>query len=287
MVSPIAVVQQSMHMRRPALRTALAFSAGIWFAHRFPLPLPLLFGLSLCLLGLCCILWKKGRSEGTLGAILFCALFASVGALRYGTADVLPPDHIGTSTFFGRRVALKGRVTESYRTESSQVRAVVEVEELEGRKAEGKVLVSMPRGSPPPPGSEVEVYGRLRRPGPTRNPGTPDGRALLERRGIYALLYADRMQTIGRKGGIPAVRALVRRALELDLPGLHAGVLKGLILGERGEVPRWLRDAFARSGTAHILAVSGLHTGFIAAFLFFLFGFIGVPRRVTVGLTVS
>jgi len=210
-----------------------------------------------------------------------------VGALRYGTADVLPPDHIGTSTFFGRRVALKGRVTESYRTESSQVRAVVEVEELEGRKAEGKVLVLMPRGSPPPPGSEVEVYGRLRRPGPARNPGTPDGRALLERRGIYALLYADRIQTIGRKGGIPAVRALVRRALELDLPGLHAGVLKGLILGERGEVPRWLRDAFARSGTAHILAVSGLHTGFIAAFLFFLFGFIGVPRRVTVGLTVA
>jgi len=235
---------------------------------------------------LCCILWKKGRSEGTLGALFFQALFISAGALRYGTADVLPSGHIGTSPFFGRRVALKGRVTESYRTESSRMRAVVEVEELEGGKAEGKILVSMPRGSPPPPGSEVEVYGRLRRPGPARNPGAPDGRALLERRGIYALLYADRLRVASRGSGIPAIRAFVRRALELDLPSLHAGVLKGLILGERREAPRWLQDAFARSGTAHILAVSGLHTGFIAAFLFFLFGFIGVPRRVTVGLTI-
>jgi len=47
-------------------------------------------------------------------------------------------------------------------------------------------------------------------------------------------------------------------------------LLRALILGERKFIPEEIREGFNRSGTAHILAISGLHIGIVAAFSFFL-----------------
>ena len=42
----------------------------------------------------------------------------------------------------------------------------------------------------------------------------------------------------------------------------------GLLIGERSKIDQSTRDAFAITGTAHVLAVSGLHVGIIALALF-------------------
>jgi len=47
-------------------------------------------------------------------------------------------------------------------------------------------------------------------------------------------------------------------------------IMKALILGEKGALPKKLREAFSIAGTAHILAISGLHSGIIALICFFL-----------------
>ena len=154
-----------------------------------------------------------------------------------------------------------------------------------GRRARGKVL-AFTRWAPPP-GSVVEVRGTLRRPREARNPGEFDNRKLLERKGIYATTYAVDLDGVGRGGGLPALRKYIRKALELNLPELHSGVLEGLVLGERGGIPRWLREDFSRSGTSHILAVSGLHTGFLAGLVFFLLRILTVQRRVSALATVG
>ena len=46
--------------------------------------------------------------------------------------------------------------------------------------------------------------------------------------------------------------------------------LKALLIGERGEVGREERDRFVRTGTAHLLAISGLHIGIIASLVYLL-----------------
>ena len=53
-----------------------------------------------------------------------------------------------------------------------------------------------------------------------------------------------------------------------------------LLTGNRETVPDVVMERFIRSGTLHILAVSGLHVGFIGFFLFFLLRSVRVPTMV-------
>lgn len=50
----------------------------------------------------------------------------------------------------------------------------------------------------------------------------------------------------------------------------HAGLVEALILEQRGGIDPAVRDRFARSGLAHLLAISGLHVGIIAGVLVLL-----------------
>lgn len=53
------------------------------------------------------------------------------------------------------------------------------------------------------------------------------------------------------------------------------GLVKALILGVRNDIDVEQRDAFARSGTMHVLAVSGMHVGLIYWILSKLLGWMG------------
>ena len=65
---------------------------------------------------------------------------------------------------------------------------------------------------------------------------------------------------------------MLRQAFSQD----HYPIASGLILGGSGRMGKELKDVFGRAGVLHILAVSGLHVGFVVLFLglvFFVFPF--------------
>lgn len=61
------------------------------------------------------------------------------------------------------------------------------------------------------------------------------------------------------------VRATVQSNIEHLLGEEHAPVAKALFIGYKDELDPQLKAEFSRSGLAHIMAVSGLHVGFIVA----------------------
>ena len=75
-----------------------------------------------------------------------------------------------------------------------------------------------------------------------------------------------------------AIRGRAAEALERRL-GAQAGTASALVLAEREGIPRELWDAFARSGTAHLLSISGFHVGVIATLLGALLSAAGQPPR--------
>ncbi len=84
--------------------------------------------------------------------------------------------------------------------------------------------------------------------------------------------------------GVSRTAALVRwrgRLLErLDvLYGPRAPMVSALVLARKEGLDPDLREAFARSGTAHLLAISGFHVGVVAGVLVALLRSVGVPRR--------
>ncbi len=75
------------------------------------------------------------------------------------------------------------------------------------------------------------------------------------------------------------IRTSIDRVLRVSLKDDHYRVAKGLILGGSGQLGRKLRSVFSRAGILHVLAVSGLHVGFVAMFFGFLLIFIPLDYR--------
>jgi len=61
-------------------------------------------------------------------------------------------------------------------------------------------------------------------------------------------------------------REQISRAMA-GLPDEAAGVLQAVLLGERASVPVTVNTVFAATGTAHLLAISGMHVGMTAAWV--------------------
>lgn len=136
--------------------------------------------------------------------------------------------------------------------------------------AEGRALLDLPpddRGLPDLlPGDRVRVVGRVRARAPPRNPGESargNRRPVLE---IYAATLervegpADHALHAVRRAG-ERLRAVARDRLRAACGGETPayGVLLCLLTGDRTALPPSVARAFRDSGTAHLLAVSGLH----------------------------
>jgi len=62
-----------------------------------------------------------------------------------------------------------------------------------------------------------------------------------------------------------AARRAIGATLERSVPDASTrAVLAALVYGDQGDVPAELRQAYARTGTAHVLSVSGLHIAVVA-----------------------
>jgi len=118
----------------------------------------------------------------------------------------------------------------------------------------------------------LELDVKLRRPRGFANPGGMDNEARMLREGIGASGYVRSGVRLGRAPGamirhpVLVARAHVARAVR-DLLGERpaAGIVAGLSVGLQDALSReqWL--ALARSGTSHLMAISGLHIAMVAA----------------------
>ena len=125
------------------------------------------------------------------------------------------------------------------------------------------------------PGDVIRVNRlRLHRPRTAGNPGAFDFRGLMQRRGIHAVggvANPQRLHLLRRADGFGLARALerwrqhLRIEVESLLPAPYNAVFLAIVLGHKGSLPADVRTAFRAAGAAHLLVVSGLHVGFIAA----------------------
>jgi len=128
-------------------------------------------------------------------------------------------------------------------------------------------------------GDLVRFESRIRRP---RNFGVPaefDYERYLAFRGIYATAFAPTAsQVILIRSGVmyPLQHVMDDIATHMGnrigwlVPGDDGAVLRALILGEGGAVPRAVEELYTRTGVNHILSISGFHMGVIAFFMFYL-----------------
>ncbi|MBQ9440956.1 MAG: ComEC/Rec2 family competence protein [Alphaproteobacteria bacterium] len=66
----------------------------------------------------------------------------------------------------------------------------------------------------------------------------------------------------------PYLRRILTSNIINKLGNVEGGIASSLITGDKSSIPSNIRDVFVKSGTAHILAVSGLHMIIISAILY-------------------
>lgn len=135
-------------------------------------------------------------------------------------------------------------------------------------------------------GDRVRLVGELQAPAAASNPAQFDYRTYLRRHGIRAVLYvsdAAGAEVVHQARGIRRLIAIVRRHVVslLSTGGRSRGgsILAAMLAGAVEELSPEVIASFQNSGAMHLLAVSGLHVGIIAATVWWLVQIIRLPPR--------
>ena len=139
-------------------------------------------------------------------------------------------------------------------------------------KIHGKVILRLPKGF-----SEKLSYGdiliaegQLKRPSAVLLNSSFDYRSYLEKRSIHYILQADTVQKSHRETSpssfILDLRDKFAGRIFTLLPEKNRSFASALLFGCAQNVKKETKNDLIRTGTIHILTVSGLHIGFFAAF---------------------
>ena len=116
----------------------------------------------------------------------------------------------------------------------------------------------------------VYITGEVSIPKERSNPGTFDYRRYLKSIGIRCIITADGIENVKKAGGIAALLKSAKcRTADIfeSALGDDSAVVMGLLFGETSGIDEDIIETFRRGGTAHVLAVSGLHLGLLYSFL--------------------
>lgn len=83
-----------------------------------------------------------------------------------------------------------------------------------------------------------------------------------------------------------SVRNSAKNRIFINLAPPHSGILSAILLGERQDMDKSLKDSLIRTGTLHIIAISGLHVGIIVFIFLGLFRLIEIPRKIAYTLII-
>jgi competence protein ComEC len=291
----------SSFLHRPLLPAAIAFIAGIMGSVS-------LSSLLVFLLVIVPAAIIAGQSSSFRSHRLFVAIlvaFAALGVVRghlpsqKDPADVSSLAEQGLVTVQG---AVAGDIQRKTAHQGDYLLTELDVHLCElpdGRTApcRGRVHLTLPVDRNPLEfGDRIVVRGRLEPLDGRRNPGGFDYRAHMERRGIYAALRVSRTGDWRRQPepdgcGIAhaayKLRSSLTGVLKRTLPPLEAALATGIMIGVRSDLPAPVNDDFVVTGTAHILAASGLNVGLVAALVFGLLRPLRVPRRAAVPIMIT
>ena len=140
----------------------------------------------------------------------------------------------------------------------------------------GKLLVRVKEGRAGfCSGDQILLSSKIRKPRLLGIPGEVDYPRQLAYQGILATAFVKEANELvlvssgsGWRHDIDLLAAGLGRFISRGAPGAEGGVLKALLIGDTGDVPPELNDAYARSGVNHILSISGFHVGIIFLCIF-------------------
>lgn len=290
-------------MKRPLLFITAAFSLGILSRELLNIPIFYMLGLALTAFLFSALFI---RSQRPFVFIAFAA-FLFLGALDYGASCLLPKNHIkniidsrrepSSDNFVQGAIANRPyKSLTSFKQEKTGF--LLDVEAFGSgsgwQKSRGVLPVEVFNpGLDFKYGQKVILEGKLTAPRPATNPGQFDYRKFMERKKQFYILKVreDNFYKIIGEAGKNFIKSSayktsekLERLINEYSPPREGSILNAILLGRRQEIDDEINDDFIRTGTVHILSISGLHVGLLAFIFLLLLKIFRVPFKFSAGI---
>lgn len=267
----------------PLIYLSCAWVAGVLLGSKFNLslvlilsgltPLPLLF-------------FFRQHKKLIIQASL--CLFALCGGAFCFQSSLPSDDQSCLRSYNNQTVTIKGMVNTDPEDRGNITHLHLSASEIkpdkEWQKISGTVLLFVPPYPTHSYGDVLLVTGKLE---PPPKFDDSDCEKYPAQQEIYSTMLYPRIEIIDRGKGfqplqwVYSLRNNLSQTLATVLPEPQASLAQGIVLGIRGNIPPPVKEAFAHSGTAHLLAISGLHLSIVAGILLSLGIWLFGRRRYT------
>ncbi len=286
-------------MQYPLIKYVLAFLVGILTTHYFNTPLEYSLLAILALVLLVAIFYFAKQKSLITPLLLVTVVFVGISysSFRNTSPTIYPFEKTKISN-----TVIYGEVTEIKLINSNQFRIIVKSDSLfakdsthfwvnnfqcnisfTSKKRTTQLYQKLKIGN------KIMVVGTLRKGRGERNPGEFNYYKYLQSKEIAGILYVKKTRNFRIteasvnhfSNSIFDVRKWVAERIDKLHNKRTAALLKGLLLADRSEIDYRTKESFINSGVIHVLAVSGLHVGFIVLIFMFLTSRISIyPRTI-------
>jgi len=273
-----------------------SFIAGIFIQSL--VNFPQLLWLGFLILGIIMVVMPWGR-EKRLVVAGFCLILLVGGAWRY--LKISSVDNLVNQFNDKEKVNLIGTIEQEPDVRSDNVKYKIKTlavgqipysfsPKIDFFKVEGNILLVAKKYPEYKYGDKIEMIGKLKT---SKSSEDFDYRQYLAKDDIYSIVYFPEIKLLASGQGnwfldkLLAVKNKFENSINKILMEPQSSFLAGLLLGEKRGLPPDLMANFSRTGTTHIIALSGYNITIIAVTLISLFNFFMLRRRLAFWLALA
>lgn len=250
-------------MKRPVLVILVYYTVGILTGRYFGIT-----GTALVLIGafiISLVLFKLKDDKTAFAALLALA----AGAIL--TANIIGTD----SCVFDGDITAEGVIYDISYSKSGRQRLDIHTYTVNGKDENINIRVMADKDYNADIGDCILAAGRAEMPSEAYNPGGFDDELYMKRESIAFRLYAERVYKTGTKPmPVRNVFYKARNILNESIDSIYApddaALIKAVVTGDKSGISDEQRKLYTDGGAVHVLCVSGLHTGVIAAVMMFI-----------------
>ncbi len=269
-------------MTRPIIPLLTALVSGISCSSLVPIPdLPVQVCLIVSMLLILHGLFYKWSSVHRF-ALLFSLFTLGILELNLSLHLHVGSGHI-TKHISDEKLTVEGVVCESPQVSPEKTELIISASRIlvnsQYQAVTGRILLTIREPNPFRYGDVIRFQSKLRLPHNFHNPGGFDYVRYLRFRGIMVRGFINDSRdivTMRRDMGntfrnrLEQFRDLIRETIMASTSGTEGAIIRAMILGDQNEIPKEVMEKFNRTGTTHIIAISGFNIGIVAVFSLFL-----------------
>ncbi len=279
---------QRSFVARPFLFLTVFMTAGIWLEYLLHFPSIILLSLFALLM----IIFFIFR-HSLLSKLILCGLFLFLGAINFKIWKENNADNLLDQILPLDSVNVTGCIIEP--PDQTRHYGIIDVKSI-GRNdyrfsIKRRFLLKLDEDFPWSllPGDSIYLdQVSVRHVPGKRNPGQFDYQNYLLYRGIigqiemqsFSLVRIRKNQdVICTKRDLYSAREHLNQRIKIIYQDNTAAFLSAIFLGKKENISRDIKTDFQKSGVAHILAISGLHVGFVVYIIYLILSFFPVSYR--------